>query len=104
MAARSSVGCGCSNSMKPVPWSLSRSLRAFRSVSRPYLVPCDATVAVAVEAQDEGARLVDELLARDFAVLVLVKISEIRVCQGGVGLLNGREFGSVELAVVVAIC
>src|ERR1700738_4621293 len=90
-------------SMEPVPRPLGRALRSLRSVRRLDFIAGDATVAVAVEPQDEGARLLDKLLACDLAVLVLVEIAEIRFGQRGFGLLDVRELGRVELAVTVAI-
>jgi|GEM_PF-6654104 len=60
-------------------------------------------VAVSVEPQDERARLVDELLARDLAVLVLVEIAEICAGQCRVGLLDCFELGRTETSVAVLI-
>src|ERR1700730_15727401 len=89
--------------MEPVPRPFRRPLRTFRGVGCSYFIASDAAVAVPVESQDERIRLFDELLARDIAVLVFVKIAEICLGQGDVGLLDVRELGRVELAVVVSI-
>src|SRR5271163_1593233 len=100
---RSAPLFGAAASMKPVPRPLNRTLRSLGGTTRFYFIRRDATVAVSVEPQDECARLIDELLARDLAVLILVKITEIRVCQRQVGLANRFELGRVKLSVVVAI-
>src|SRR5260370_4514750 len=90
-------------SMKPVPWPFNRALRTFRRGPRFDFVRSDAAVAVPVEPQDERARLLDELLARDLAILVFVKITEVRIRHCGVGFADSFEFGLVQISVVVAI-
>src|SRR3979409_197466 len=89
--------------MKPVPRPFSRSLRTLRAGRRSDFIRSDAAVAVPVEPQDERARLIDELFARDLAILVFVEITEICVCQSGIGFLDHRELGKVEMPVAVAI-
>src|ERR1700730_9486679 len=89
--------------MEPVPRPLRRALRALWGVRLSYFMGCDTTVAIPVEPQDEGVRLLDELLARDLSILVFVEIAEIRLGQRSVGFLHGGELGRIELAVMVAI-
>src|SRR3984957_12861565 len=88
--------------MEPVP---GRLFRAGLGGSRPrsYLILGDAAVAVLVEPQDELARFADELLARDLAILIFVKIAEVRVDQCGVRLFDGCKLGGVEASIVVTI-
>src|ERR1700694_1272893 len=89
--------------MKPVPRPFSRALRPPRGGRRFHFIRSDAAVAVPVEPQDERTRLIDELLARDLAILVFVEITEICVYQCGVGFLDRCELGGVEMPVAVAI-
>src|ERR1700732_1842833 len=89
--------------MKPVPRPFRWALRTLRGDRRPDFIRSDATVAVPVEPQDECARLLDELLACDLAILIFVKIAEICVSQCGVGFLNDCELGRVKLSVAVSI-
>ena len=90
-------------SVKPVPRSFRRALRTFRRTCRSQLIAGDAAVAVPVESQDERARLVDKLFADNLAILVLVKIAEVCVCQCCIGLLDGGKLGRVELSIAVAV-
>ena len=76
-----------------------RLARAAGAFSRPQAARQDLDVSM----RDDVEGVTEPALARDFAVLVLVKISEIRVCEGGVGPLNRREFGWVELAVAIGV-
>src|ERR1700730_12175216 len=89
--------------MEPVPRPFSRTLRTFRSAARFYFIRSDAAVAVPVEPQDERAWLLDKLLARDLAILVFVKITEIGVGQCGVRLAYRCELRRIEMPVAVAI-
>jgi hypothetical protein len=50
--------------------------RAFHFVRR------DAAVAVLVEPQNKLTRLVDKLAAADLAILVFIKVAEVRVGEG----------------------
>src|SRR5882762_5529919 len=68
-----------------------------------HFVLGDAAVAVLVELQDELARLVDKLAATDLAVLVFIKIGEVRVGESRSGPADGGEFGWIEMSVAVAI-
>src|SRR5262249_9471604 len=63
----------------------------------------DATVAILVVAQDELVGLADKLLARELAVLVLIEIAEVGLGKGRPALADGREFGLIETAVMVAV-
>src|SRR6202043_1403057 len=90
-------------SVKPVPWPFNRTLRTLRGHRRSDLIRGDAAVAVFVEPQDERARLFDEFLARDLAILVFVKITEICISQGRIGLADKFELGGVEMPVAVAV-
>src|ERR1700694_625591 len=91
-------------SMKPVSRSFNRTLRTLRGGACFYFIRSDTAVAVPVEPQDERARLFDELLARDLAILIFVKIAEICVGQCGVGFADRFELGLVKISVMVAIC
>jgi hypothetical protein len=90
-------------SMKPVPRPLSRSFRTFGGIRGSDLVRGDATVTVRIEPKDERVGLVDELPARDLAILILVEIAEIRVSQHRVGPLDRRKLGGIEMPVAVAV-
>src|ERR1700720_3969973 len=90
-------------SVKPVARPFLRSARRLRRGCGFQFFRRHAAVAVLVEAQDEHARLFDELLARDLAVLVFVEITELGLGQGGISLLDRCKLGRVELAIVVAI-
>src|ERR1700731_50993 len=88
--------------MEPVPRSFDRTF-LFWSIAGPYLIRSNPAVAVPVEPQDEHARLLDEFLARNLAILVFVKITKIRVRQGRVGLADRFKLGLVQISVVIAI-
>ena len=63
----------------------------------------DPAVTVLVVLQNELIRFVDELAAGDLSILVFVKVTEVRVGEGGPGLADSFKFGWIEMAVAVAI-
>ncbi len=90
-------------SVKSIPRPFRRALRTLRLNACFDFIRGDAAVAVPVEPEDERARLFDELLALDLAVLIFVKITEVCVGQCSVGFLNRCELRRVEMSVAVAI-
>src|ERR1700694_2445824 len=90
-------------SVKSIPRPFRRALRTLRRNACFDFIRGDAAVAVLVEPQDERARLFDEFLACDLAILVFVKITEICISQGRIGLADKFELGGVEMPVAVAV-
>src|ERR1700722_10330557 len=91
-------------SVKPDPRPFLRRPRiGLRRRGSLYFFRRHAAVAVPVEPHDERARFIDELVARDLAVLVFIEIAEFRFGQYRIGLLDGFELGGAQTAVVVAI-
>src|SRR5271154_4546083 len=89
--------------MKPVARPFLRPARRLRGSRRLQFIRRHATIAIAVETQDENARLLDEFLARDLAVLVFVEVAEIGLRQTGIGFLDRFEFlrGEKTLAALI---
>src|SRR6202041_1804585 len=89
--------------MNPVARPFLRPASRLRGGCRLQFIRGHAAVAVPVEAQDEYARLFNEFLARDLAVLVLVEITEIGISETWIGFLDRLEFRRAQAAVTVAI-
>jgi hypothetical protein len=68
-----------------------------------HFVRGNAAIAVLVELKNEFTRFVYELAAGDLSILVFIKVTEVRVGEGGPSPTDYREFGQIEMTVAVAV-